>query len=41
MIECYMCGREYDPTRHRWMCPYCRCKDTCCMGEPLPLKDCD
>jgi len=36
LIECPLCGEEYDPVSSRWLCPYCHFKDTCCEGEPCP-----
>ena len=37
MIECLNCGLPFDGTRHRWRCPACGMKDTCCEGEPYAV----
>lgn len=34
MIECDGCGFPYDGTRHRWLCPRCKLKSSCCEGAP-------
>lgn len=33
---CVNCDREFDPIRHRWLCPFCKVKNSCCEGAPLP-----
>jgi hypothetical protein len=35
MIECDGCGFPYDGTRHRWLCPRCKLKSSCCEGAPI------
>lgn len=34
-MPCQNCGIPFDPNAHRWLCPRCRVKNTCCEGEPL------
>lgn len=29
-MPCQHCGEEFDPIRHRWLCPHCKTKNTCC-----------
>lgn len=29
-MPCQHCEREFDPIRHRWLCPWCKTKNTCC-----------
>lgn len=38
LVECENCGREYEPTQTRWICPHCKWKSTCCEGEPQHEK---
>lgn len=35
-FDCDNCSFPYDPTRHRWLCPSCGFKASCCEGAPLP-----
>lgn len=38
-MPCEQCGRPFDPIRFRWLCPWCRFKNSCCQGAPLaPLR---
>lgn len=32
---CVNCGVPFDVIRHRWLCPECKTKNSCCEGEPL------
>lgn len=34
-MECMNCGREFDPIKYRWLCPFCKTKNSCCEGELL------
>lgn len=34
-MECVNCFREFDPIKHRWLCPHCKHKNSCCEGAPL------
>jgi hypothetical protein len=34
-MPCQNCGVPFDPNAHRWLCPHCRTKNTCCEGAPL------
>lgn len=34
-MECVACEREFDPIKHRWLCPHCHTKNSCCEGAPL------
>lgn len=27
---CQHCEKPFDPISHRWLCPHCRAKNTCC-----------
>jgi hypothetical protein len=36
VIECEACDRPFDPVAHRYLCPWCKTKTTCCDGAPLP-----
>lgn len=29
-MPCQHCGRDFDPIKHRWLCPWCKTKNTCC-----------
>ena len=37
MITCDNCGQVYDGTWHRWLCPFCKTKSSCCEGAPCDL----
>jgi hypothetical protein len=28
--RCQYCDEPFDPIPHRWLCPYCKGKNTCC-----------
>lgn len=34
-MECVQCGHVFDPIKHRWLCPECKHKNSCCEGAPL------
>lgn len=34
-MDCVNCGQPFDPIRHRWLCPHCKHKNSCCEGAPL------
>lgn len=38
LSECLNCGTEFPAVQCRWRCPMCGLKDTCCDGEPQPVK---
>lgn len=38
-MTCLSCGRDYDPIKYRWLCPYCLFKANCCDGAPQPLEE--
>jgi DNA-directed RNA polymerase subunit RPC12/RpoP len=31
---CIACEKPFDPTSHRWLCPHCKWKNSCCEGAP-------
>jgi hypothetical protein len=35
IMECEYCDVPFDPIRHRWLCPRCKQKNSCCNGAPL------
>jgi len=34
-MECVNCGEVFDPIKYRWLCPFCKTKNSCCEGGPL------
>lgn len=39
MVECDNCAERFNAVAHRWRCPACGFKMSCCDGAPLSTLD--